>query len=199
MREELVAVAEKYGDERRTKIVKGGVKNMSVEDLVPDEDSVLVLTQGGGSTTGSALTAALGAGSAVFYAAVVLGSRRATKAFTPIAVMSLHSVISALMLALIFGKQVLPVVADRGLLIVLFGCLVNGLFAALLFNLSLQRIEAQLVGLFTYLEPLGAALLGVLVLGDPFGLSTAAGLFLVLAAGGWAATQRIEVVPIAEP
>jgi DNA gyrase subunit A len=47
VREELSVVAEKYGDDRRTKIVKGGVKNISVEDLVPDEDSVLVLTQGG--------------------------------------------------------------------------------------------------------------------------------------------------------
>lgn len=47
VRAELVEVGEKYGDERRTKIVKGGVKNISVEDLVPDEESVLVLTQGG--------------------------------------------------------------------------------------------------------------------------------------------------------
>lgn len=47
VREELVAIAEKYGDDRRTKIVKGGVKNISVEDMVPDEESILVLTQGG--------------------------------------------------------------------------------------------------------------------------------------------------------
>ncbi len=47
VREELAEVADKYSDARRTKIVKGGVKNISVEDLVPDEDSVLVLTQGG--------------------------------------------------------------------------------------------------------------------------------------------------------
>ncbi|MEK7099805.1 MAG: DNA gyrase subunit A, partial [Patescibacteria group bacterium] len=47
VREELVAIAEKYGDDRRTKIVKGGVKNISVEDMVPAEESVLVLTQGG--------------------------------------------------------------------------------------------------------------------------------------------------------
>ncbi len=47
VREELEALSEKYGDDRRTKIVKGGVKNISVEDLVPDEESVLVLTQGG--------------------------------------------------------------------------------------------------------------------------------------------------------
>jgi DNA gyrase subunit A len=44
---ELAEVAEKFGDDRRTKIVKGGVKMLSAEDLVADEESVLVLTQGG--------------------------------------------------------------------------------------------------------------------------------------------------------
>ncbi|MDB5189412.1 MAG: gyrase subunit gyrase subunit protein [Parcubacteria group bacterium] len=47
VRSELVDIAEKFGDDRRTKIVKGGVKNISVEDLVADDESVLVLTQGG--------------------------------------------------------------------------------------------------------------------------------------------------------
>ena len=47
VREELEAVSEKYGDDRRTKIVKGGVKNISLEDLVADEESILVLTAGG--------------------------------------------------------------------------------------------------------------------------------------------------------
>jgi len=44
---ELAEAAEKYGDDRRTKIIKGGVKQLSQEDLVPDDESVLVLTQGG--------------------------------------------------------------------------------------------------------------------------------------------------------
>jgi len=47
VRNELSELADKYGDARRTKIVKGGVKNISIEDLVPDEESVLVLTSGG--------------------------------------------------------------------------------------------------------------------------------------------------------
>lgn len=47
VRTELEELTERYGDERRTKIVKGGVKNISVEDLVPDEESVLVITAGG--------------------------------------------------------------------------------------------------------------------------------------------------------
>lgn len=44
---ELEELATKYGDDRRTKIVRGGVQNISVEDLVPDEESMLLLTQGG--------------------------------------------------------------------------------------------------------------------------------------------------------
>lgn len=44
---ELTTVKEKYGNDRVTKIMKRGVKNVSQEDLIPDEDSVLVLTQGG--------------------------------------------------------------------------------------------------------------------------------------------------------
>lgn len=37
----------KYGDERRTRVVKGGVKEIKDEDLVPEAENVLVLTSGG--------------------------------------------------------------------------------------------------------------------------------------------------------
>lgn len=47
VKKDLEDLALKYGDDRRTKIMKGGVKNISLEDLVPDEESMLVLTQGG--------------------------------------------------------------------------------------------------------------------------------------------------------
>jgi DNA gyrase subunit A len=44
---ELLEIKEKYGDDRRTKIVKHGVKDFNPEDLIADEESVLVLTKGG--------------------------------------------------------------------------------------------------------------------------------------------------------
>lgn len=44
---ELEAVKEKYGDERRTKVIKGAVKSLSIEDIVPEEENALVLTSGG--------------------------------------------------------------------------------------------------------------------------------------------------------
>lgn len=47
IKDDLAEIKQKYGDERRTKVVKGGIKNISEEDLIPDEPSMLVLTAGG--------------------------------------------------------------------------------------------------------------------------------------------------------
>lgn len=47
IKNELKEIIGKYGDERRTKVVKGGVKSIEAEDLIPDEESALVLTSGG--------------------------------------------------------------------------------------------------------------------------------------------------------
>ncbi len=44
---ELEEIRAKYADERRTKIIKGGVKEISDEDLVPEKETMLVLTAGG--------------------------------------------------------------------------------------------------------------------------------------------------------
>ncbi|MFH1454766.1 MAG: DNA gyrase subunit A [bacterium] len=47
VKDELIEIKTKYGDERRTKVVKGGIKSFSEEDLIADEPSMLVLTAGG--------------------------------------------------------------------------------------------------------------------------------------------------------
>ena len=47
IKDESKVIKEKYGDDRRTKIIKGGAAVLSVEDLVPDEENALVLTAGG--------------------------------------------------------------------------------------------------------------------------------------------------------
>ena len=47
IKNELTEIAEKHGDDRRTKVMKGGVKVISVEDLIPDEENAVVLTAGG--------------------------------------------------------------------------------------------------------------------------------------------------------
>ncbi len=47
VKDELIEIKEKYGDERRTKVVKQVAGSISVEDLIPEEESVLVFTKGG--------------------------------------------------------------------------------------------------------------------------------------------------------
>ena len=47
IKKEIREVIEKYGDERRTKVVKRGATILSAEDLIADDEYVLVLTQGG--------------------------------------------------------------------------------------------------------------------------------------------------------
>ncbi len=47
IRKELQELSERFGDERRTKIVRAGAKAFSEEDLIPDADAVLLLTKGG--------------------------------------------------------------------------------------------------------------------------------------------------------
>ena len=47
IKDELIEIQEKYGDERRTKVVPTPAGKFNVEDLIPDEESTLVLTEAG--------------------------------------------------------------------------------------------------------------------------------------------------------
>jgi DNA gyrase subunit A len=47
IKQELIDVKAKYGDERKTKIVRGGVKTISVEDTIPEKETILVFSDGG--------------------------------------------------------------------------------------------------------------------------------------------------------
>ncbi len=47
IRTEIKDVMEKYGDERRTKIIKSGIKEFSMEDLIPDVQTVVLMTKDG--------------------------------------------------------------------------------------------------------------------------------------------------------
>jgi len=47
IKNELSEIKKKYGDERKTRLVAGAAKIISAEDLVPEEETILILTQGG--------------------------------------------------------------------------------------------------------------------------------------------------------
>jgi DNA gyrase subunit A len=47
VKDELSKVKEKYGDERKTKIIKSGVSEFKQEDLIPNEEAIITISKGG--------------------------------------------------------------------------------------------------------------------------------------------------------
>ncbi len=47
VKQELLSIKEKYGDERKTQLVKSAAREIAEEDLIPEEETIIVLTQGG--------------------------------------------------------------------------------------------------------------------------------------------------------
>ena len=47
VRDELMRIKEKYGDERKTKVIKGGIGEFKQEDLVPNEEAIITITKEG--------------------------------------------------------------------------------------------------------------------------------------------------------
>lgn len=44
---EILELKEKYGDERKTKVIKGGIGEFKQEDLIPNEEAIITLSQDG--------------------------------------------------------------------------------------------------------------------------------------------------------
>lgn len=47
VKDELLEIKDKYGDERKTKVVRGGIGELSQEDVIPNEEAILTLTRSG--------------------------------------------------------------------------------------------------------------------------------------------------------
>jgi drug/metabolite transporter (DMT)-like permease len=149
--------------------------------------ALLILQPG---TAFSGMTAALGAGSAIFFASMVLASKAAARAYSPFAVTALHAPISVAALLLYFGAEALPPALDGAALRVLMGGAVCGLIGNILFNTGLRRVPTAAAGALTYLEPLTASLVGWAVFAEALTPTGAAGGLLVLVAGAWVAAER---------
>lgn len=47
VKSELIEVRERFGDERKTKVIKAGVSDFRQEDLIPNEEAIITLTEDG--------------------------------------------------------------------------------------------------------------------------------------------------------
>jgi drug/metabolite transporter (DMT)-like permease len=134
-------------------------------------------------------TALLGGGSAFFFMVCVFASRAAARAYSPLAITALHSLITALVLLLVFGRDALPPSLDSRVLLVVAGGVLCGIGGNSLFYAGLRHIPTAATGAISYLEPLTAALLGLFVFGEALGPLAALGGLIVLVSGAWVASE----------
>jgi len=144
------------------------------------------------------LTAVQGGASAFFGAACLFTVRRASRSFSPLAISSLHAVLSALLLLAAFGPHVVPP-PGTGVLRVAAAAVVLAILAGVLFFRAVKIVPAPVAATITYLEPVTAAAVGVLVLGEQLRGVAILGAAVVVGAGIWVASGRPEAeAPVPE-
>jgi drug/metabolite transporter (DMT)-like permease len=141
--------------------------------------ALLVLGEGG-LAHASARTAALGAGSAIFYGLNTLLTKKLLDAFAASELLSYHCFVSAALVALFAGAR--PPAAAF-LWSPLAGAVLLGACGVAAFYVGLRLIPAQRAAVLTYLEPLVAALVGYLFFAEPLGPSGFVGGALIIAGG----------------
>jgi drug/metabolite transporter (DMT)-like permease len=128
----------------------------------------------------SSTTAALGAGSAIFYGLNTLLTKKLLGPFAASELLAYHCVLSAAMVAIFAGP---PPALSAFWWTPLAGALLLGAVGAALFYLGLGAIPAQRAAVLTYLEPLVAALVGYLFFAEPLGPAGLAGGALIVFSG----------------
>ncbi len=149
---------------------------------------VIMLEPWRGASHGVVIGAALGATSAVAYAANVFIVRRLAERIGPSRAMSFHSALAAVVM-LPFAVSGLATVSWSDLGYLAAGSTTIGAISGIVFIAGLQRIGAARAAVLTFAEPLVAVAVGVLVWNEPMRPLAAVGGVLVLGAGIGVARQ----------
>ena len=140
----------------------------------------LLVLGDGGLAAASGRTAALGAGSAVFYGLNTLLTKKLLDDFAASELLAWHCAGSAALVALFAGA---PPPVSAFFWGPMAGALLLGALGAALFYAGLRAIPAQRAAVLTYLEPLVAALVGSFCFAEPLGRAGLAGGALIIAGG----------------
>lgn len=131
-------------------------------------------------TTGDLVGAALGAGSAVFYAANVLINKRLAPVFSASELMLFHGFFSVPILWLLVPSSAIHETAASAFVVVVLGSIGPGALGGLVFVWGLRRIAASHASILTLFEPFVAVLIGVVLLGQRFAFSAVVGGVFIL-------------------
>lgn len=129
---------------------------------------------------GDLLGAALGAGSAVFYASNVIVNKRLTAVFSGSELMLFHGFVAVPLLALFVPHEAWSHVDGRGLAWLCLGAVGPGATAGLLFVWGLRRVPASHASTLTLLEPLVAVVIAAAVLHETVTVTSMLGGAIIL-------------------
>jgi drug/metabolite transporter (DMT)-like permease len=142
-----------------------------------------------GISSNDALGAALGAGSAVFYASNVLTNKRIAQVFSGSEMMFFHGLVGTPVLWALVPREAFRDTETSSLLVVLAGSLALGSFGGLAFSWGLKRIKASHASVLTLLEPFVAVVTAAVFLAQSVGVASILGGFLILGGAGLVVVQ----------
>lgn len=125
--------------------------------------------------------AALGAGSAVFYASNVLVNKRLSDVFSASELMFFHGFVAVPILWMMVPSGALAAAPRASLVVLSVGALGPGVLGGLMFVWGLRRVAASHASILTLLEPFVAVLGAALFLGQELGRPQVAGGLCILA------------------
>jgi drug/metabolite transporter (DMT)-like permease len=125
-------------------------------------------------------SAALGAGSAVFYAGNVIVNKFIVADFSTSESMFWHGVVGTPLLAVFVPREAWSAIDPRAAAFLLFASLGPAVLGGLAFVWGLRRIPAAQASTLTLLEPLVSIVLGTALLGEWLGPRSLAGAALIL-------------------
>jgi drug/metabolite transporter (DMT)-like permease len=143
----------------------------------------VMLGPGGSGANSAAIwqSAALGAGSALFYASNVIGNKFVVDSFSTSEVMFWHGTISTPLLALCVPRGEWASIDAHAATFLAVLSIGPGALAGLSFVWGLRRMQAAHASTLTLLEPLVAVVAGSVVFGEALGARALAGGALILA------------------
>jgi drug/metabolite transporter (DMT)-like permease len=144
---------------------------------------VLVAASDGDEVRVRPLAIATGVATAVTYAALIIGTKHVSSRVSVAGLTFWNYVISGLTVAplLFFGGRAVPDIGELPYVIVL-GVLFTAV-SGYLYLWLIRRVTAQAMGVLAYVEPVSAAALAWLILGEALDVQTIVGGTLVIAAG----------------
>ena len=156
---------------------------------------VLLVPAGAGSPSAAAWTsAALGAGSAVFYASNILVNKYVASAFSTLETMFWHGVVATPLLGAFVPGAAWGTIDFRAVALLAAVAVGPGALGGIAFVWGLRRMPAAHASTLTLLEPLVSVALGAAVLGEKLGIGALIGGAAILAGAAIVLVQRAESV-----